>query len=255
MSSTTLLVTFAFVNVVVTGLFAGLVTQQFARRHRIYQLYWMIALLMAFVATLSYVLMVLVGPASQAGILYFRMYYILGGALTAGWLGLGSIALVAGVRTTRITFYVLLVLSALAAVLITIDPIDMHALSQIAGTPGTGILQPGAWLALLIILNSLGWLAVAGVAAYSGWKLVRRAKNATGTHSLNLLWANILILVGVTLVAFAGSLPRFFNVEGGFWLIMVAGWAVFYGGVVLASQRQAARAPVTSDAQKTMPTT
>jgi hypothetical protein len=36
MSSTTILVIFAVVNVVVTGLFAGLVTQQFMKRHRIY---------------------------------------------------------------------------------------------------------------------------------------------------------------------------------------------------------------------------
>jgi len=81
MSSILILLIFALVNVVVTGLFAGVVLRQFARRRRVYQLYWMIALLMAFFATLSYVCMVVVGPTSGAGIVFFRLYYILGAAL------------------------------------------------------------------------------------------------------------------------------------------------------------------------------
>jgi hypothetical protein len=36
---------------------------------------------MAFVAALAYVLMIVVGPTSGAGIVFFRVYYILGGAL------------------------------------------------------------------------------------------------------------------------------------------------------------------------------
>jgi len=196
MSNTTLLVIFAIVNVIVTGLFAGLVTRQYAKRRRIYQLFWMLALLMAFFATLSYVCMALVGPTSGAGIVFFRLYYILGAALAPSWLGLGSIALVTGQRTTRITFFILLVASALTTFLIAINPIDLHNLSQVVGTPGAGILQPGVWLILTITLNSLGVLAVVGVAAYSGWKLWRRAKSVAGFDPRNLLWANILILVG-----------------------------------------------------------
>src|SRR5579864_7616831 len=178
MSNTTILVIFAVVNVVVTGLFAGLVTRQFAKRHRIYQLYWMIALLMAFIATLSYVSMVLIGPTSSAGVVFFRLYYILGASLAPSWLGLGSIALVTGPKTTRITFMVLLLLSAITAVLIALNPIDatgMKNLAEIAGTSGTGILAQGVWLIFTITLNSLGVIAVVGVAVYSGWKLLRRA--------------------------------------------------------------------------------
>src|SRR6266849_4273417 len=103
MSNNTVLVAFAIVNVVVTGLFAAVVSRQFAQRRRIYQLYWMIALLMAFFATVSYVCMVIVGPTSGAGVLFFRAYYILGAALAPSWLGLGSIALVTGPRVTRIS--------------------------------------------------------------------------------------------------------------------------------------------------------
>lgn len=238
MANNTFLLIFAAVNVVVTGLFAGLVTRQFMKRRRIYQLYWMIALLMAFFATLSYVCMVLVGPTSGAGVVFFRLYYILGAALAPSWLGLGSIALVTGPGTTRITFFALLLVSIVTAVLIAVNPIDMKSLAQVAGTPGAGILQIGVWLAFTITLNTLGVVAVVGVAAYSGWKLLRRASSVAGFHPGNLLWANILILVGDLLNAAAGTSAKFFGLESSFWLVMALGWTAFYAGVILTGRRK-----------------
>src|SRR5438552_2142045 len=46
MSSDILLV-YPIINVIVTGLFAGVVLRQYLRRHRTYQFFWAIALLMA----------------------------------------------------------------------------------------------------------------------------------------------------------------------------------------------------------------
>lgn len=237
MSGTTILVLFAIVNVVVTGLFAGMVTRQYARRHRVYQLYWTIGLLMAFFATLSYILMILAQPTSSAGIAFFRLYYILGAALTPAWLGLGSIALVTSPRVSRISMIVLSILSILAAVLIAIAGINEPALSKVAGTPGTGVLLPGAWLVTIIVLNSLGVLAVVGVALYSGWKLMRRQASVAGFHPGNLLWANVLIFVGDILNALAGTAARAFGLNSSFWLIMALGWIVFFSGVLLTSRR------------------
>ena len=237
MSNTLILLVFAFVNVIVTGLFAGMVLRQFARRRRIYQLYWMIALLMAFFATLSYVSMVIVGPTSSAGVIFFRLYYILGAALAPSWLGLGSIALVTSARVTRISLAILSLLSVLAAVLIATASLDMHNLSQIAGTPGTGILRIGIWLVFTITLNTLGVLAVVGVAVYSGWKLWRRQSSVAGFHPGNLLWANVLILIGDLLNAAAGTFARLFGLASSFWLIMASGWIVFFIGVILTGRR------------------
>src|SRR2546430_196237 len=164
-----ILLVYPIINVIVTGLFAGVVLRQYLRRHRTYQFFWAIALLMAFFASLAYVAMILVHPTSEPGVLFFRIYYILGGALIAAWLGLGSIALVTSARFTRICLVALCVLSALAALLIAFATVDKGQLSQIAGTPGTAILQPavGPWLITIIILNTLGAAAVAGVAIYS----------------------------------------------------------------------------------------
>ena len=229
------------INVVVTALFAGIVLRQYLQRHRNYQLYWSIGLVMAFVATLAYVLMIAVGPTSGAGIVFFRVYYILGAALVSAWLGLGSIALVTSKQAARVCFIVLCVLSVLAAALVALANVNMGALAHIAGTPGTGILHPGLWLITIIILNSLGVLAVAGVAVYSGWKLVRRQSTLGELSTSNILWANVLILLGDLLNGLAGTLARFLGLESTFWLVMSLGWVLFLAGVLLASQRSAAR--------------
>jgi hypothetical protein len=55
---------YPIINVLVTGLFAGVVLSQYVRRHKTYQLYWSIALTMAFIATLSYVWMLAAQPTS-----------------------------------------------------------------------------------------------------------------------------------------------------------------------------------------------
>src|SRR5713101_2417866 len=243
MTNNSFLLLFAIVNVVVTGLFAGAVLRQYVRRRRASQLYWSIALIMAFLATLAYVLMVIVGPTSNAGIVFFRIYYILGGALVPAWLGLGSIALVASPRITRICLIVLSVLSVLAIVLISTATINISNLSHIAGTPGTGILNPGAWLVTIIVLNTLGVLAVVGVAIYSGWKLIRRQSSVAGFRPSNLLWANVLILIGDLLNAYAGANARVFGQSGSFWLVMTAGWIVFFTGVLLTGRRAATSQP------------
>jgi len=222
---------FPAINVAVTGAFAGVVLRQYLQRHKLYQLYWSIALLMAFAATLAYVLMIAVQPTSTAGIILFRLYYIFGASLMPSWLGLGSMALVSSPAVTRNCFVTLCWLSAVAVVLVGVAGIDLHQLSQIEGTPGAGILQPqnGPWLFALIILNSLGVLAVVGVAVYSGWKLIARQGPS------NLLWGNILILAGDLINAAAGSGARL-GIENIFWLIMTVGWVVFFIGVVFASR-------------------
>ena len=246
--SNSLLLIFPLVNVVVTALFASMVLRQYVQRHRTYQLYWSIALSMAFLATLAYALMIVARPTSSVGVVFFRLYYILGAGLMPSWLGLGSVALVASKRVTTICLAVLCVLSVLAIIFIATASINMQQLSQIAGTPGAGVLQPGLWLVTIIVLNTLGVLAVVGVAAYSAWKLLRRQATVAGFHAGNLFWANVLILVGDLLNAAAGTLARFLGLENSFWLVMTLGWIVFFSGVLLTSAARSHR-PATDAAE------
>jgi len=237
MTNSAIFILFAIINVVVTGLFAGVVLRQYVQRHRVYQLYWSIALTMAFLATLSFVFVVVVGPTTTAGELLFRSYYIFGAALTSAWLGLGSIALVASSRVTRISLLVLGVLSVLAIVLISTAGIDTVKLSQVVENAGDKVLQSGAWVIMIAVLNTLGVVAVVGVAVYSGWKLMRRQSNAASLYNSNFLWANVLIVVGDLLNGLAGGGLRIFGLEGSFWLVMAVGWTIFFIGVLRASRR------------------
>ncbi len=230
------------VNVIVTAIFAGVILRQYLRRHRAYQLYWSLALCMAFLATLFYSCMLGAQPTSVPGILFFRLYYILGGGLMPSWLGLGSLALVSKPRVMRICLVVLSILSVLTTVLFFMADINLPKLSQIAGTPGTGVLLPGPWLVMTIILNTLGVVAVGGVAIYSGWQLLRRQSQVAGWHTANLLRANVLILAGALLNGMAGSLARFLSLQSTFWLIMAIGWIVFFIGVLLTSRRPRSKA-------------
>ncbi|MBV9230264.1 MAG: hypothetical protein JOZ18_13200, partial [Chloroflexi bacterium] len=219
------------INVIVTGLFAAVVARQYFSRHRVYQLYWTIAITMAFLATVAYVFMLLVQPTSSSGILLFRVYYILG-ILMPAWLGLGSIALVSSERITRMSLSLLALLSLIAVTFILDAHVNLQKLGQVAGTPGTGTLQPGPWLVMTIILNTLGVVAVGGIAIYSGWKLVRRQENMADFRTSNVLRANVLILAGALLNGAAGTLARFLGVDNTFWLIMSAGWVVLFAGVL-----------------------
>lgn len=240
MSQNAALFIFAIINVVVVAIFAGTILRQYIKRRREAQLYWTLALLMAFFATLAYILMVIGTPTSDMGKFYFRLYYTLGAALTPAWLGLGSLALVMGKRVVRTCCFLLCGASLLAVVTISEARLDPVALGNVAGTPGTGILQPGAWLPTLIVLNTLGVVALVGVAIYSGWQLLRRRASVAGFHPGNLLWANMLILAGALFNAAAGTLARAFGLSSSFWLIMALGWIIFYLGVLLTSRRTSA---------------
>jgi hypothetical protein len=225
------------INVLVTGLFAGVILRQYFSLHRVYQLYWSIALCMAFVATISYMVMLFVQPTSAAGILCFRIYYIMGGALAPAWLGMGCIALSNKGLLSRLSFTLLLLLSLVSTSFILDASIDTQKLAQVAGTPGTGILLPGPWLVTIILLNTLGLVAIVGVALYSGWKLIQRQSSIGGLRTSNFLWANLLILVGAIFDGAAGSLARFLGLQSTFWLIMALGWIILFVGVLLTGYR------------------
>jgi len=240
------------VNVIVTGLFAGVILRQYTQRRRQHQLYWSLALMMAFLATLAYICMLMVHPTSAAGILFFRIYYLFGASVMPAWLGLGSLSLAGWKRLTRILLGIVSFLSFLAIAFIfdaTIPTANMSRLAQIAGTPGAGIFQRGPWLITTIGLNSFGAVAVAGVALYSGWKLKQRQASIAGIDTGTILWANACIFGGVMLIALAGTLAGFFGVESTFWLIMALGWIILFTGALLASRRSRAVATTVQSEQ------
>jgi hypothetical protein len=238
MSQNTVLLTFAIINLLIVENFAATILRQYLRKRRDAQLYWSIALFMAFFATLAYILLVTGNPISPSGKFFFRLYYVLGAALTPIWLGLGSIALVTSQRVARTFFLLLSGSTILAVVTISEAPMNLQALAHVAGTTGTGVLVTGAWLPTIIVLNTLGVVAIVGVAIYSGWKLLRRQASVAGFQPHHLLLANVLILAGALFDAAAGTLSRIFGLNSSFWLVMAFGWIIFYLGVLLTGRRK-----------------
>jgi hypothetical protein len=240
------------VNVLVTGIFAGVILRQYIQRRRSQQLYWSLAMIMAFLATLAYMGMVISGPTSAIGTLLFRLYYMLGGTIMPSWLGLGSIALLGKPRLTRVCAGLLMVFSVISGIFVLDATINMTQLRQIVGTPGTGTLQPGPWLVMTILLNTLGVIAVAGVALYSGWNMWRHRISMGDMKTINILRANICIFIGAILNAAAGTMARVLGISNTFWLIMALGWIVLFMGVLLAGHRtKRTRTATTPDKETT----
>ncbi|MBV8083222.1 MAG: hypothetical protein JO247_00260 [Chloroflexi bacterium] len=165
----------------------------------------------------------------------FRTYYALGAVLMPAWLGLGSIFLVAPRRFADWCTAILLAGSTLAISSVSNAGLDKAAFAALNGGPGSGILTPGPWLPLTILLNTLGVVAVVGVAIYSATRVVQR--QGTG----QLLLANVCIAAGDLIVGVAGSMARTGHPEL-FWATMLAGWIIIFAGFLLTQAQPAASA-------------
>ncbi len=216
---------YPLVVAVVSLAFGLVVLSQWARRRRPQQGVWSFALLVAAAAAFAFV-----GFENTGSELLFRLYYICGALLAAAYLGMGSLYLVLSRHAADLVLAVLAIASALAVALILVTPIDHRALlaAQHNGTPGTGVLKQGLWLALFIPHNIFGAITVVGVALYSAYTVVRR--QAPSRFAV----ANVVIAVGVGVVTSAGTSARL-GQAGPFWIITALGYAVIFGGFLLTT--------------------
>lgn len=207
---------------VISLVFAATVLQQYLSKRKPHQLVWSVALAMSAAAAAAYVF-ALPPVHSQAG---FRAYYWLGALCMPAWLGLGSIYLVAPRKAADRALGFLINASLLGAAAIWAAPVDLPAFSALDGGPGTSVLQPGPWLPLLILLNTLGVAAVVVVAIYSGIRAARRRMPG------RLLLANACIAAGDLVIGVAGSMARV-GFPGLFWITMSVGWVIIFAGFLL----------------------
>ncbi len=223
------MIAYPLIVVVVNALFGTIVFRQFLRRHRPHQLVWTVALGLGFFAALFYVFFLAAGDAPAL----FRVYYICGALLMAAYLGLGSIFLLAPRRFGIAMTIVVVMLSLIGILLLVVAPIDHGKLIHAAHlvSPGTSAIKPGAWKALVAILNIFGSVAVVGGAIYSGWQTVHKRQPST------FLFANILIAAGTFLAALAGTAADQGAFAGSFWIILAMGFVVLFAGFLLTTRR------------------
>jgi hypothetical protein len=149
----------------VGGAFAAVVARQYSSRRKPYQAIWAVALAMFAAAAFFET----AGEAFGWSDATYKGYYLFGGLLNVGWLGLGSLLLLIPTRGGRIATIAMVVVSIVALVFVLIAHTNPELLR--AQVPARGAIDVPAILP--IITNLGGSLLLIGGAAWSAWKAAR----------------------------------------------------------------------------------
>lgn len=155
---------------VVTGWFTVRVTRQYTRNHRQHTFFWTIALAFSCLASLAYCTTMWTTPHS---VWMFEVYYLLGAMWMPSLMGLGSLGLMFSQRRVRLIATVVCIVGVIGSILMLRSPVSAFGLRTLNGGAGTGIVQVGAWLTFLIVMNSFGAVAVFLVAILSAVKTAK----------------------------------------------------------------------------------
>lgn len=192
-----------FLSTLVTFAFAAAVFARFLKRRGPHLLLWTIGLLFYGMGTLSEVVL----GFTFSGLM-LKIWYLSGAMLTAAWLGQGTFHLLVRKRRVALTLTgVLTALSLLAASLVLLAPLTTAASSYNVTLPISSqykdiLTRGGLTIALTILLNIYGTLALVGGAVYSAVIFWRKRV------LLNRMIGNLLIAVGAMAPAMAGSFVR-----------------------------------------------
>jgi hypothetical protein len=160
----------------------------------------------------------------------FRIYYLAGGVLAVGLLGLGATWLHARRDVALFASGAVLATSIAAAVAVLSADVDTSRLAEGGLRPPPNDALIGLAFLFAIALNTLGTIALLGGITRS----LRRRERAL---------ANVLVGAGVLVVASSGTLTRVGDAYGIVLVAQLAGLVMIYAGFELASQRAPSRQP------------
>jgi hypothetical protein len=173
---------------VVGGSFAAVVGRQYLARRRPYQAIWALALAMFALAALFES----AGQAFGWSDATYKGYYLFGGLLNVGWLGIGSLLLLTSPRAGRVAVITMVAISAIGLVAVLLAHTDGALLkSQV---PARGAINVPAVLPL--VTNVGGSLLLIGGAAWSAWKAARAGAPRNRVVGLALIAAGAFIVAG-----------------------------------------------------------
>ena len=182
---------FPLAAALISALFAGIVARQYGPRRHPALLAWAVALFIFAIASGCDFL----GSISGWTAFTSKLYYLCGATVVVGYLGLGTLYLLAPRRLARAWLVAMLLITALAAVLLARSGMDRGALASGAGPGWKAIQKPALLTVLAIAVSSIGTIILVGGAVYSA--VFRR-----------LPLANILIAAGTLIVAGGSSLSN-----------------------------------------------
>ena len=158
----------------------------------------------------------------------FRIYYLAGGVLAVGLLGLGATWLHARRDVALFVSGAVLAASIAAAVAVLSADVDAARLAEGGLRPPPNSALTGLAFLFAIALNTLGTIALLGGIVRS----LRRRERPV---------ANLLVGAGVLVVASSGTLTRVGDAYGIVLGAQLAGLVIIYAGFELASQRAPSR--------------
>jgi hypothetical protein len=158
----------------------------------------------------------------------FRIYYLAGGVLAVGLLGLGATWLHARRDVALFASGAVLATSVTAAVAVLSADVDAARLAEGGLRPPPNGALTGLAFLFAIALNTLGTVALLGGIVRS----LRRRERPL---------ANLLVGAGVLVVASSGTLTRLGDAYGIVLGAQLAGLVMIYAGFELASQRAPSR--------------
>ena len=172
----------------VGGVFALVVGRQYLSRRRTYQAIWALALAMFAVAALFES----VGQAAGWSDPIYKGYYLFGGILNVGWLGIGSLLLLSSPRLGRAAVIVMIGISLIGMAFVLAAHTDSALLK--AQVPARGAIDVPA--VLPVITNLGGSLLLVGGATWSAWKAARSGAPRNRVLGLALIAAGAFIVAG-----------------------------------------------------------
>ena len=170
----------------VGGAFAAVVGRQYLSRRKTYQAIWAVALAMFAAAALFET----AGQAFGWSDGSYKGYYLFGGLLNVGWLGLGSLLLIASPRVGRIATIVMVLISIICLFAVIAAHTNGDLLK--AQVPARGAIDVPSILPL--ITNLGGSLLLIAGAAWSAWRAARSGAPRSRVIGLALLAAGAFIV-------------------------------------------------------------
>ncbi len=188
---------------------------------RPYKIVWAIGLFVYGVGALAQFF----GTAGHWNATEYRFWYLAGAILSAPYLGMGTFYLLGPRKWADRLMTFLGIFTAYAVVRMLTAPLAPQALgagkaawqlphgetlahwfataSNADIVNGTHPLAPGDIILVIIVLNTLGALALVGGAAWSAWKFYQTRQNPTRLYSM------VLLVIGGLAPTMAGTLTKF----------------------------------------------
>jgi hypothetical protein len=209
---------------------AVFIFDQHLERPRPYKLLWALGLLFYGLGASA----VFAAEISHWSALDLKAWYFFGGVLTAAYLGLGSLYLLAPRRVAQVAVGIAVALSLYAAVrmlLLPINGVESSRLTHLSTSVVTGSefrsLIPVDVVVVTILMNSAGTLFLVGGAAWSAWLYYR--KHAPGYRVSSM----VLLVVGGLFSSILSGLQRF-GYSGGAALGEFLGAALILVGLLIS---------------------